>query len=311
MAGLVLRAAAGIRTAVGKRRAGRAAPCRGSPLPGIAVFVFALASAECAFGGATETVIKVPVEAPGTGVVTIDVTVFRPDGKGPFPLAVINHGSPRDAAERRANGRQRFEAQSRELARRGFIVAVPTRRGYGESGGEWAEGYGPCRNPDYFASGLESARDVRAAIAELKRDPDVDGKRVLLVGQSAGGWAALATASQPLDGLVGVINFAGGRGSARPDEVCNDARLVEDVGRYGATSRVPQLWLYAANDHFFPPDVARRMHESFTRAGGRATLRQLPPFGADGHALFAGGTREWLPQVEPFLAELGFAPRKD
>jgi dienelactone hydrolase len=108
-----------------------------------------------------------------------------------------------------------------------------------------------------------------------------------------------------------VINFAGGRGSARPDEVCNDARLVEDAGRYGATSRVPQLWLYAANDHFFPPDVVQRMHESFTRAGGRATLRQLPPFGADGHALFAGGTREWLPQVEPFLAELGFAPLKD
>ena len=275
------------------------------------VFAFVLAGAAGAHGEATETVIKVPVQAPGAGVVTIDVTVFRPEGKGPFPLAVINHGSPRVAADRRADGRQRFVTQSRELARRGFIVAVPTRRGYGESGGEWAEGFGPCRNPNYFASGLESARDVRAAIAELKRDPDVDPGRVLLVGQSAGGWAALATASQPLEGLVGVINFAGGRGSSRPGEVCNDARLVEDAGRYGATSRVPQLWLYASNDHYFSPDIARRMHESFTRAGGKATLRQLPPFGEDGHSLFARGTGEWLPQVEPFLAELGFASRKD
>jgi dienelactone hydrolase len=275
------------------------------------VLALVLAASAAAHGEATETVIKVPVAAPGAGVVTIDVTVFRPEGKGPFPLAVINHGSPRLAADRRADGRQRFEAQSRELARRGFIVAVPTRRGYGDSGGEWAEGFGPCRNPDYFGSGLESARDVRAAIAEMKRDPDVDGARVLLVGQSAGGWAVLAAASQPLEGLVGVINFAGGRGSPRPGEVCNDARLVEDAGRYGATSRVPQLWLYAANDSYFSPDVVRRMHESFTRAGGKASLRQLPPFGSDGHALFARGTREWLPQVEPFLAELGFAPPKD
>jgi dienelactone hydrolase len=271
----------------------------------------ALASCAVAHGEATESIIKVPVHAPGAGVVTIDVTVFRPEGRGPFPLAVINHGSPRLAADRRAEGRQRFETQSRELARRGFIVAVPTRRGYGESGGEWAESFGTCRNPDYFRSGLESARDVRAAVAELKRDPDVDGKRVLLVGQSAGGWAVLAAASEPLEGLVGVINFAGGRGSSRPGEVCNDARLVEDAGRYGATSRVPQLWLYAANDSFFSPDIVRRMHESFTRAGGKAALRQLPPFGADGHALFGRGTSQWLPQVEPFLVELGFASPKD
>jgi dienelactone hydrolase len=275
------------------------------------VFVLVAAGVSCARAGTTETVIKVPVAAPGAGIVTIDVTVFRPEGKGPFPLAVINHGSPRVAADRRVDGRQRFEAQSLELARRGFIVAVPTRRGYGESGGEWAEGFGPCRDPRYFASGLESARDVRAAIAELKRDPDVDAGRVLLVGQSAGGWAVLATASQPLEGLVGVINFAGGRGSPRAGEVCNDARLVEDAGRYGATSRVPQLWLYAANDQYFSPDVVRRMHESFTRAGGKARLKQLPPFGDDGHTLFARGTSAWLPEVEPFLAELGFVSPRD
>jgi dienelactone hydrolase len=271
----------------------------------------ALACHAAAHAAVTETVLKVPVAAPGAGVVTIDVTVFRPEGKGPFPLAVINHGSPRLAADRRASGRQRFEAQSREFARRGFIVAVPTRRGYGDSGGEWVEGFGSCRNPDYFASGLESARDVRAAVAELKRDPDVDGARVMLVGQSAGGWAVLAAASEPLDGLVGVINFAGGRGSQQPGEVCNDARLVEAAARYGATSRVPQLWLYAENDSFFPPDVVRRMHDAFTRAGGKATLKQMPAFGSDGHALFARGTSLWLPPVDAFLAGLGFTFSKD
>ena len=38
-------------------------------------------------------------------------TEFRPDGPGPFPLAIINHGSPRLPAER-ANTSGRYKVQS-------------------------------------------------------------------------------------------------------------------------------------------------------------------------------------------------------
>src|SRR5215468_7511681 len=84
-----------------------------------------------------ESVMRVPVESA-----SIDVTVFKPRGAGPFPIAVLSHGSPRSPGERRADGRQRLVAQAERFVGMGFAVLVPTRRGYGESGGEWAESYG-------------------------------------------------------------------------------------------------------------------------------------------------------------------------
>src|SRR5688500_18225257 len=88
-----------------------------------------------------ESVLRVPVVA-GVEQAYIDVTVFRPQGAGPFPIVVLSHGSPRSPQERRAEGRQRLAAQSARFVAMGFAVLVPTRRGYGQSGGDWAEGYG-------------------------------------------------------------------------------------------------------------------------------------------------------------------------
>src|SRR5438132_6767876 len=127
------------------------------------LFALSLALATAAQAGAwTETVMRAPV-AFGTREVKIDVTVFRPEGGGPFPIVVLSHGSPRSPAERRLEGRQRLEEQARPFLEMGFAVVVPTRRGYGDSGGDWAEGFGPCSDPDYYKAGLETARDVRAA----------------------------------------------------------------------------------------------------------------------------------------------------
>ena len=235
----------------------------------------------------------------------IEVTLYRPDGDGPRPLAVLSHGSPRSAEARRRGGRIRLEGQGRALVERGFAVAVPTRRGYGESGGAWAESYGRCDNPDYEAAGRESARDLRAAIDVLRGDAAVDTGRILLVGQSAGGWASLAAASEPLPGLVAVVNFAGGRGSRAPHDVCVEDRLVSAAGAYGRTSAVPQLWIYSENDRYFGPSLSRRMHAAFVAAGGRATLVEAPAFGDDGHALFARGMPRWLPTLDAFLEAQG------
>ncbi len=239
----------------------------------------------------------------------IQVTVFRPEGPGPHPLAVLSHGSPRSASARRA-GRIRYETQSHAFVARGFAVAVPTRRGYGESGGEWAEGYGRCDDPDYEAAGRESARDLRAAVDALRADAAIDTARIVLVGQSAGGWASLAAASEPFPGLAAVVNFAGGRGSRGPDDVCGEDRLVDAAAAYGRSTRVPQLWMYTENDRFFRPALGRRMHEAFVATGGRARFVLAPAFGTDGHAYFARGTAHWMPEVDAFLGSQGLGVRR-
>lgn len=248
--------------------------------------------------------MRVPVVS-GVEQAYIEVTVFKPGGAGPFPVLVLSHGSPRSAEARRAGGRQRLAAQSERFVAMGFAVLVPTRRGYGGSGGEWAEAYGRCSAPDYHAAGLETARDLRAAVDAVRGEPWADTARVVLAGQSAGGFGSVAAASGGLEGLVGVVNFAGGRGSLAPGQVCGEAQLVEAMARYGKGSRVPELWIYSRNDRFFGPELARRMHAAFIASGGSAEFIEAPDVGLDGHGYFARAMDDWAPRVGAFLARIG------
>ena len=52
-----------------------------------------------------------------------------------------------------------------EFARRGWAAAVVMRRGYGGSGGSFAERAGGCEQPDYVRASQTSTQDIRAAIA--------------------------------------------------------------------------------------------------------------------------------------------------
>lgn len=69
----------------------------------------------------------------GWGAVELETTIFKPNGDGPFPLVVINHG--------KASGNPLFQARARYLVAaeqfvaRGYMVVAPMRRGFSKSGG--------------------------------------------------------------------------------------------------------------------------------------------------------------------------------
>lgn len=237
-------------------------------------------------------------------------TVLRPPGEDKRPLAVINHGSPAKA-EDRPNQRSVFKTASEWFVKRGFVVALPLRRGYGKTGGSWAENYGRCDNPDYRRAGLETAKDIRTAIAYLATQAFVEPKRVLVVGQSAGGWGALALSSLNPPEVAAMVNFAGGRGgykNGQPNSNCTPERLVEAAGEYGKTARLPTLWLFTENDLFFNPALSRRMAEAYSAAGGKAEYNLLKPFGKDGHSMFGSsdGLGRWRDLVDKFLGANGY-----
>ena len=244
---------------------------------------------------------------------TIVVTSFRPGGAGPFPWIVLSHGTAPTAAANRALGRYRPLAPVREWVHRGYAVVAPVRRGYGASGGDkFGDSYGgSCSRPDFRRAGEGAALDLLATVEWAKAQRDLDGKRWLLVGQSAGGFASIYTASKRPDGLVAVLAFAPGR-AGRPDthpgDPCSPERMAELFASIAPRIAVPVLWFYAENDQYFGPRVVRMWFESFRAAGGRGELVVIPPFpAARGHGVFSAptGTLLWTAAVASFFRSQG------
>jgi dienelactone hydrolase len=249
-----------------------------------------------------------PVSIDGA-TVRLDTILAYPDDGARHPLVVLGNGSPRDAADR---PRLRPTANAEQIlwfVRHGFAVASILRRGYGRSEGGWAEGYGPCDDPAYAQAGLRGAADVAATMRALRDDPHVDATRVVAAGVSAGAFATVALTSEAPPGLVAAIAFAPGRGSYASGKVCAPDRLVSAFATYGATSRVPLLWISAANDHFFDPALVARLVAAFERGGGHATFVAAPADGDEGHYLFsnANAIPVWAPSATAFLVRNGFA----
>jgi dienelactone hydrolase len=242
------------------------------------------------------------IAMPAAGPRGLEALLVRADEPGRHPLVLINHGSPRAASERPEMTPRGLLPEAIEFARRGFAAAIVMRRGYGDSGGGFAEDRGSCQDPNYLRAAAAAAADLNAAIGALAKRPDIDASRILSVGVSAGGFATVALTADPPPGLVAGVSFAGGRGSDKPDSVCGEDKLVGAFAALGKQSRLPMLWVYAQNDHFFGPALAQRFRDAFAGAGGKVTFVKAPPFGPDGHHLFSlTGIPLWAPMVDDFL----------
>ena len=173
-----------------------------------------------------------------------------------------------------------------------------------------------CRSADIIASSLpalEAAtirtfgdRDWQSFIDFMEGEGMVTPGKAIVVGQSGGGWGAIAFSSLNPSSVRAIITFAAGRGGrvdGKPNNNCAPDKLVEETAAFGRTSRIPMLWIYAENDTYFGPELTKRMHEAFIAAGGKAEYHMLPPFESDGHFLIGSpdGIPLWSPLVSKFL----------
>ncbi len=230
--------------------------------------------------------------------------IFRPEGEQRQPLLLIAHGAPRGGENERPRMNPNWaDTQARWFTAQGFVVVVPMRRGYGRSDGPYSESAGKCEDPDYFNQSLTTANDTQGVLRHMVKEPYVDGSRIVVAGQSAGGWGTLGVVSRNPEGVVAYINFAGGRGNTAPGTVCTPSRLVEAATRFGQTAKVPGIWLYTSNDSFFNSDLSRAMFAGYTAAGAPAEYKAMGSFGSDGHSLFTQttGMNRWTPVVTEFL----------
>jgi pimeloyl-ACP methyl ester carboxylesterase len=245
----------------------------------------------------------IPSTVPG---VPMHTEIIPPQGRGPFRLAVINHGSTAEARERTGVPLTKFEIVASWFVNHGYLVALPQRPGHGETGGPYLEDISSCDNPDYVAAGLGAAASIEAVVQYLTSQPFVRKSDVVLVGHSAGAWGALAAASQMRHGLRAVINFSGGLGGHSYGEAnrnCAPSRLVQASAELGRSTRVPTLWLYSANDTYFDSALSEQMADAFRSGGGLAEYHLLPSLGDDGHFLMFSpdAVPLWAPVIARFL----------
>jgi dienelactone hydrolase len=250
-----------------------------------------------------ETVIRIPVDADGT--VTLETTVYRPDGPGPFPMVVFNHG--KILGDPRSQSRSDPVSFAREFVRRGYVVVAPNRRGFAGSGGTYEQD--GC---DVASNGLGQAADVAATIDFMSKQPYVDANHIAVAGTSHGGLATMAYGTEATKGVRALINFSGG---LRQDACTGwQDNLTQAFGDYGGKARVPSLWLYGDNDSVWSPDLVAKMFAAYRSAQAGAPVpaasAKLVDFGQyknDAHRLVGDrdGVQIWWPQVEAFLAREG------
>jgi len=238
--------------------------------------------------------------------ITIAGTVYTPASGGPFPALVLVHGS--------APLKRGFYALWAEhLARAGFVVLVPDKRGVGGTGGTFESENNTSRaNVDLLAA------DVVAAVAFAAGLPDVDSSRVGLFGLSQAGWVApLAARGSPQVRFLALITAPAvsvheegvwsdwlgdderGANVARVDAT----RMMDTVASRGLDARsslakleIPGLWLFGADDNSIPTVKSVSVLDSLVRSDGKRFTTVT--FAGAGHLLLtrAGG---FVPRIDP------------
>ena len=251
-------------------------------------------------GNMNEQIVRIPVDAAGT--ITLEATIYKPDGQGPFPLVVFNHG--KIEGDPRAQPRSRPLSFAREFVRRGYVVVAPNREGFADSGGAYRQ-----EGCDVQKNGMAQADDVKATIAFMTNRSYVDASHIVVAGTSHGGLTTIAYGMGAAPGVRGLINFSGG---LRQDACTGwQDNLTHAFEQYGETVHVPSLWIYGDNDSVWSHNLAQRMYAGYVEHGAPARMVDFGDYKNDAHRLVVDrdGVRIWWPSVEAFLERIGMPTR--
>jgi len=155
----------------------------------------------------------------GDGEWKLSGTLTLPNGAGPFPAAVLVHGSGPNDRDETVGGVKVFKDLAEGLASRGIAVLRYEKR---------TRQYGARVSAiKSFTVEEETVEDAVKAAALLRTLPEIDGKKIFVIGHSLGAYVAPRIAEQ--DGkLAGLVLMAG---NVRPMEDL----LVEQVQYLGIT----------------------------------------------------------------------------
>jgi dienelactone hydrolase len=249
--------------------------------------------------------IRIPEQSKiGTAAgqaIELQATLYRTRLPGRQPLVILNHGST-GGDDRQIPRTLRFEGEARFFLARGYNVVVPMRKGRGQSGGPFLE---PSDHSIPSAVQVASAvEDLNTVVDAMRAEAWVDSARIIVAGQSRGGFLSVIYAARFPGKVAGVINFSGGWWS---EFWSGSAFNSAELATAGRTDRVPELWLYAGNDSFYTLAYTRKNFDAFRANGGIGSFVAFDSIHGvprtmigNGHALFEH-VRTWGPEVAAYL----------
>ena len=245
-----------------------------------------LIAPDMTFAGAGESIMINSGLLENGQPIRLQVVIFKPEGAGPFPLLVVNHGSTGKGTNTESF-RQVFVDRpfAKIFVDKGYLVAFPQRRGRGRSDGVYDEGFyadrtlGYTCEPERALAGAKRALvDIEAAVAALRLRQDVKNEPVLMAGASRGGALSIAYAGMHPHDVAGVLNFVGGWIT----EECGLAarQINSTLLERGAAFPRSTLWLYGLHDRFYSLGHSGENFAAFRSAGGKGVFL---PFNMDGN----------------------------
>jgi pimeloyl-ACP methyl ester carboxylesterase len=149
--------------------------------------------------------------------IRLSATLTVPAGQGPFPAVLLLTGSGPQDRDESLMGHRPFLVLADHLSRHGIVVLRADDRGVGKSGGKFDT-----------ATTADFATDAEAGVAYLQTRPEVDSKKIGLVGHSEGGIIAPMVAAR--NPSVAFIVLMAGSGVPGDEVLVAQNALIAQAG---------------------------------------------------------------------------------
>ncbi len=147
--------------------------------------------------------------------------LFIPEGEGPFPVAVIIHGS---GPSYRNN--PWYLSVSKHLKDSGIVVLLPDKRGSEKSEGDWR-----------ISNFEDLAGDTISAIESIKDQHQFVVSYIGVIGMSQGGWIAPLVATKS-DNVFFVVSMSGAAVTTEEQLLHEEFNNIVQMGTYRMVAKI-------------------------------------------------------------------------